>query len=109
MTTVEPAAKTVEPIRKPVTKRPVKPKANVSTSNPVPKKVETQPAAIEKIRPDPLANIRLVIQLKDGKMIERHLNEVLKFSVDNGVLTVIGKDGTIARYSMLLVNKVTIE
>ena len=109
MATVEPVAKTVEPTPKPMTKRPVKPKANVSTSKPAPKKVETQPTAIEEKKLDPLANIRLVIQLKDGKMIERHLNEVLKFSVDNGVLTVIGKDGTIARYSMLLVNKVTIE
>ena len=109
----EPALATVEPVSKtspqPVTKRPIKPKANVSTSKPAPKKVETQSTAIEEKKPDPLANIRLVIQLKDGKMIERHLNEVLKFSVDNGILTVIGKDGTIARYSMLLVNKVTIE
>ena len=58
---------------------------------------------------DPLASIRLVVQLKDGKSIERPMSEILKFSVDQGVLTVIAKDGTILHYSILDVAKVTIE
>ena len=87
----------------PVTKPPAKPKINAEKPAAVP------PAKPEEKKPDPLANIRLVIQLKDGNVIERRLSEVVKFSVDNGVLTVIAKDGKIARYSMLLVAKVTIE
>ncbi len=69
----------------------------------VPPKAETPPAI------DPLANIRLVIQFKDGRSIERPMNEVFRFSVDRGTLTVISKDGSIGRYSILDVEKVTIQ
>jgi hypothetical protein len=58
---------------------------------------------------DPLANIHLVIQFKDGRSIERPMTEVFKFSVDKGVLTVISKDGSIGKYSILDVEKVTIQ
>ncbi|MBK8467279.1 MAG: hypothetical protein IPL32_15785 [Chloracidobacterium sp.] len=58
---------------------------------------------------DPMASIRLVVQLKDGKVIERPMSEITTFRVDNGVLTVIAKDGKTVRYSMLEVAKVTIE
>ena len=60
-------------------------------------------------KPDPLASIHLVVELKDGNLIERPMSEVQKFSVDKGVLTVIGKDGKIAKYSILDVSKVTIQ
>ncbi len=66
-------------------------------------------AKVEEKKPDPLASIRLVIQLKDGQLIEHRMDQVLKFSVDKGVLTVISKDGNIRRYSLLDVAKVTIE
>ena len=56
-----------------------------------------------------LANIRLVVQLKDGDTIEKPMSEVIKFGVEKGVLTIINKDGTISRYSILDVAKVTIE
>lgn len=59
--------------------------------------------------PDPMASIRLVVQLKAGDVIERPMNEVRKFSVDKGVLTVVGNDGSIVRYSILDVAKVTIQ
>ncbi len=58
---------------------------------------------------DPLASIRLIIQLKTGEVIERSMNEVQKFSVDKGILVVIGKDGKTSRYSILDVTKVTIQ
>ena len=71
---------------------------------------KTVPSAkAEEKKADPLANIRLVIQMKDGSVIERPLSEVLKFSVNKGVLTVIAKNGNIVRYSILDVAKVTIE
>jgi hypothetical protein len=59
--------------------------------------------------PNPLENIQLVILFKDGKKIERPMSEVLRFSVDKGILTVVLKDGTISRHSILDVEKVTIE
>jgi hypothetical protein len=59
--------------------------------------------------PDPLASIRLVVQLKDGDVIERPMSEIRKFSVDKGILTVIANDGSIVKYSILDVAKVTIQ
>ena len=69
----------------------------------------TTPPKTTEPEVDPLSNINLVILFKDGSTIQRPLSEVLKFSVDKGVLTVIAKDGTLGRYSMLAVSKVTIE
>jgi hypothetical protein len=84
------AVRSTPPMRTAVTKKEVAPK---------------EPPA-----PDPLASINLKIQLKSGSEILRPLNEVLKFSVDKGVLTVIMKTGGITRYSMVTeVSKVTIE
>lgn len=90
--------------------------AELPKANPTPRhtnrraRVTPQPPAepAEK-KPDPLADIRLVIEMKDGKVIWSAMNEVLRFSVDRGVLTVIGKDGHISRYSILDVAKVTIQ
>lgn len=65
------------------------------------------PAPPPPTTPDPLASIHLVVLLKDGNKIERPMSEVLKFSVDKGVLTVITKDGTVT-YPILDVAKVTI-
>lgn len=62
-----------------------------------------------KTSADPLRNIRLIIRFRDGSVIERPLPEVLRFSVERGVLTVIMRNGAIGRYSMLDVANVTIE
>ena len=104
----EPIKKPIEPAPKTAATRPVKPKITDTSAKPNKKPVEP-PAKKEEKKPDPLADIRLIIQLKDGGVIERRLSEIVKFSVDNGVLTVVAKDGKITRYSMLLVAKVTIE
>lgn len=76
-----------------------------TSKTPKPKKPKTE----KVVEPDPLANIRLVVVLKDGTKIERPMNEVLKFGVDKGILTIITKDGTIGRYSILDVAKMTVE
>lgn len=68
---------------------------------------ETKPAVEPK--PDPLASIRLVVLLKSGELIEKPMSEVLRFSVDKGILVVVGKDGKTSRYSILDVARVTIE
>ena len=67
---------------------------------------------INGIQPVPAAaleNINLVILFKDGSKIERPMSEVFKFSVDKGILTVIAKDGAIGRYSILDVEKITVQ
>lgn len=61
------------------------------------------------VKPDPLSNIQLIVLFKDGTKIERPMSEILKVGVDKGILTVISKDGTIGRYSILDVAKMTIE
>lgn len=87
---------------------------NATTAKtPPPKKTaaKPKPAAPPPAKPkiDPLASIRLIVQLKTGEIIERPMSEVQRFSVDKGVLVVIGKDGKVNRYSILDVAKVTIE
>lgn len=72
-----------------------------STANTVRRKPEPQP--------DPMANVHLVILLKDGDRIEKVMSEVLRFSYDRGFLTVIAKDGGITRYSMANVASVTVQ
>jgi hypothetical protein len=56
-----------------------------------------------------LENIRLIVLMKDGAKIEKPMSEILRVGVDKGVLTVIAKDGTINRYSIIDVAKMTIE
>ena len=58
---------------------------------------------------DPLAGIRLVIVLKNGKRIEKPMSDVLKFSLDKTGYTLIFKDGNIIRYQIANVSRVSIE
>ena len=122
-----PKKETLE-IENPKLDSPAKIEETVESSAPVKKKtvsrkkavgketvVETTPKASVKpkvIKPIPasaLENIRLVILFKDGTKIERPMSDVLKVGVDKGVLTVIAKGGQINRYSILDVEKMTIE
>jgi hypothetical protein len=73
-----------------------------------PPKSDVAEAPVTK-SPDPMAGIRLVVELKTGEMVERLMTDVARFSVDKGILTVIGKDGKTTRYSILDVSKVTIQ
>ncbi|MFT3745399.1 MAG: hypothetical protein QM785_14030 [Pyrinomonadaceae bacterium] len=93
-------------------KEPVKPKANAPEKPAETSKSAPKPAPKPSGEPksvDPLANLRLVIQMKDGSVITRPMNEVMRFSMDKGVLTVVAKSGAITRYSVLDVAKVTFE
>ncbi len=113
------AKEKTEPSKKPVvvvedfsseTKKIETPKKGSDTAKTSGKtKNPKEPVKVEEPKVDPLASIRLVVQMKDGEVIESPMSEVLKFSVDKGVLTVIMKDGKITRYSILTVAKVTIE
>ncbi|MEP6901770.1 MAG: hypothetical protein ABJA66_08470 [Actinomycetota bacterium] len=99
--------KQVKPRRPKATKTEPKPKNSTT-------KTETKPKTTTKkteltVEPGQLENIRLIVLFKDGTKIERAMSEILKVSVDQGILTVILKDGTIGRYSILDVAKMTIE
>lgn len=74
-----------------------------------PSKTVTQTEGPAPPKVDPLASIRLVVSFKDGRTIEKPMNEVLRFNVDKGQLTIISKDGVVGRYSLLDVAKITIE
>ena len=68
-----------------------------------------RPKAVKPIPASALENIRLIVLFKDGTKIERPMSDVLKVGVDKGILTLIAKDGQINRYSILEVEKMTIE
>lgn len=70
---------------------------------------DTEKTVPEKTPEKSLASIRLIVLFKDGTKIERPMDEVLRFTVDDGVLTIISKDGRIGRYSIFDVVKTTIE
>jgi outer membrane biosynthesis protein TonB len=119
ITTVDPGVATVfgkKPARsttattekKPPVKAPAKSKvpAKSSSATTRPPKPPAKPA---EPSPDPMAGIGLVVQLKDGNVLERPMSEVLRFSVDKGFLTVIGKDGKAERYPILDVSRVSME
>lgn len=73
------------------------------------RRAQPPPKTTTAKEPDPLEKINLVIIFKDGTTVERPMSQVLRFTVDKGVLTVISKDGSIGRYSILDVEKVTIQ
>lgn len=89
-------AKTVNKPKTTTEKKETKPKIT-------PEKSETT------VEPSQLENIQLIILFKDGTKIERPMSEILKVSVDKGILTVISMDGKVGRYSILDVVKMTIE
>jgi hypothetical protein len=68
-----------------------------------------KPKSVKSLPPSALENIRLIVLFKDGTRIERPMSDVLRVGVDRGVLTIISKDGAIGRYSILDVEKMTIE
>lgn len=121
-----PRAETLE-IEKPEPAAPEAAKETVETvapakENPAPEEepkneivAETPPAKVEKsktVKPLPasaLENIRLIVLFKDGTKVERPMSDVLKVGVDKGILTIINKNGQIGRYSILDVEKMTIE
>jgi len=61
-----------------------------------------------KTEVSPLANIKLTVIFKDGRKIERPMSEILNVNVDKGMLTIIQKDGSIGRYSILEIVEFTI-
>lgn len=71
-------------------------------------KTEEKSEETPKKEVDPLENIKLTVIFKDGKKIERPMSEIMSVNVDKGMLTIIQKDGTIGRYSILEIIEFTI-
>jgi len=87
----------------PVRKRPV---TRAATAKPKPQPRIEEP---KEPPPNPLAGVRLVVKLKDGNVIEKMLTDLVRFSFDKGILTIIAKDGTISRYPMVDVALVNVQ
>jgi hypothetical protein len=118
-TTAEnPPAKTDKSVaaRKP-TVRTSKPKGTTTTAratnsgraSSAKKPVRKVDDASASSQPDPLANVQLIILLKNGERVERVMSDVFNVSVDKGQITVVTKAGKIERYNLLEVQKMTIE
>lgn len=73
------------------------------------KSEESKTEETPKKEVNPLENIKLTVVFKDGTKIERPMSEILNVNVDKGVLTIIEKDGTIGRYSLLDIVEFTIK
>lgn len=98
-------------IQKPKSTKPV-----IEVTETFPKVAETKqpkakPSRIEKPKEpaNPLANIRLLIVFKDGRKVDRPMTEVVRVNVDGPNLVVILKDGRIGNYSLLDVERFTIQ
>lgn len=87
------------------TKAPVEKKTAKNSSDEVKSVAEMKTAELNVA----LENVRLVVLMKDGEKIDRPMSDILRFSVDKGMLTIISKRGAISRYSILDVSKVSIE
>ena len=115
------AAKTAKPSKKIKPKKKTTTKPVTEANTPVTgenTEIVSKPTAKEKALPKPttaqelakaLENVKLIILLKDGTQVERPMNEVLRVNVINGMLTVTAKDGSIRRYSILDITKMSIE
>ena len=106
------------PAKLPVDEKPVEspagePKSEetaVAPAKPAASPKRTAKPKVERTEePDPMENVRLVIRFKNGSVIERPMTEITRFSVERATLTVISKNGTTGRYSMIEVASVSIE
>jgi hypothetical protein len=109
----EAVAEKETPKKNPTPRRRTNPRTR---RNPPSETTETKPKpqpekkpVLAPIAPAELVNIRLVVDFKDGKKIDLPMSEILKFGIDKGILTIIGKDGVIRRYSILDIAKITVE
>ena len=70
---------------------------------------ELTPEEEAKLKTAALKRIQLVITLKDGKKFEKRMSRVSSFNVFDGVLKVVGIDGKVTRFSILDIEKITIQ
>lgn len=68
-----------------------------------------RPPAPPIAAPDPLADVKLVVLLKAGDAVLHPINQVQRFSVERGVLTIILKTGRIIRIAVKDIARMTVE
>lgn len=106
-------SETVKEPEKPKTSTKKTTKRTTTTKKSTTPKTETAPKPKKPSPAEELAkaleNVRLIVEFKDGRKIERPMNDVLRFSVDKGFLTIVNKDGSIGRYSILEISKFSVE
>lgn len=99
----------------PVVRPESKPSASTPTrstqrpSAPRTPSVAAAPAETKAPPVDPMASIRLVVTFKDGTKLDRPMNEIIRFGIENSVLTIVAKNGSIGRYNMTTVASVTVQ
>lgn len=98
-------------VQKPKPQKPVVEVTEVYKKAEVAKEPRPKAERVEKPKEpaNPLANIRLLIVFKDGRKVDRPMTEVVRVNVDGPNLVVILKDGRIGNYSLLDVEKFTIQ
>ena len=82
--------------------------AKATTEPKVTREKAAKPSEPEKPA-DPLANVSLIVEFKDGRRLERPMSDVFRFTVDHGSLTVIRKDGKIDKFPIIEVAKVSVQ
>jgi hypothetical protein len=70
---------------------------------------EVEPNVVQPMKPDLLQKIELVVKFKDGQIIRRPMNKVFSFNVNQGILTIVSDTGKVSRYSLLDIEKISIE
>jgi hypothetical protein len=105
-TAAKPEEAAAKPEAAPETNEPKEAKNASDTARP-PKVVVTD--NLPKPKADPLANVTLVILMKDGRRIERPMMDVLRFTVDHASLTIISRDGKINKFPIADVASVGIQ
>lgn len=89
------------------------PKSTESAKNseePSTKPAENTPAPTEAPKPEPAPEVgpRLVIETKDGTLINRPMSGVRRVTVENGQVVVVGRNGKIDRYLLADVTRMSI-
>lgn len=62
-----------------------------------------------EVAADPLENVNLIVLLKNGDRLEYPMKDVFRFSLNNGVLTIVTKNGKIERRPIVEVQRMTVE
>jgi len=99
--TAPPAAGTTSPAGK-------KPVTTTKTTKPKPKPKPAEAAGAAKPPPDPLIGVFLVIRLKDDTVVRYAMSNVERVNVNDGVVTVVLKNGGILRRPLLDIAEIKI-
>ncbi|MEZ5346787.1 MAG: hypothetical protein R2681_14645 [Pyrinomonadaceae bacterium] len=74
-----------------------------------PEQTDLSPEKEAELKVAALQKINLVITLKNGKKFEKRMSKVSSFNVFDGVLKVVAIDGEVTKFSILDVEKITIQ